>query len=85
MTTRAFFKDMVVTDTVEACHANPIHRITTTLHFLYLGREVGFATLYDGGSLYCNMEYLPLAIEWLTNNYKHKQWRWISNDYFYKY
>ena len=75
MVTRQTFKDMAVQDDVYATSVEPLV-IVTRLHFLHLGREVGYATLYGDGMLWCHELYLPLAIEWITNNYKHRTWFW---------
>jgi hypothetical protein len=75
MVTRELFEGMVVKDSIYAPSVDPLV-ITTVLKFIRYGTEMGFATLYDNGKLYCNEKYLPLAIEWITNNYKHKKWEW---------
>jgi hypothetical protein len=65
-------------EVIESIYANSIDPlvIVTKLIFKKNGTEIGYASLY-GYDLYCNVEFLPVAVEWLVNN--HMAWHWTTN------
>jgi len=78
MTTKKLFKDMEVTESIYVSKYDTL-ALVTRINFRKNGVEIGFATLVPHGDLYCNVEFLPLAIEYITNHIKHINWRWVRS------
>lgn len=82
MSERELWKDLVIEDRLEVYKEHQGYTIkmtdmTTRIKFMKHGKEVAYATLYQNGNLYCNIDWLGPAVEWCVNNVKHINWRYI--------